>query len=95
MTGSAAEKFAEDNGFEFKPLGQGLQDFKPIIAAAEKAGFVPLVPGMSLKPGDRVYRDNCGKSAFFAVIGSICFAVRSLRRIVISVRSLQKCAFFT
>lgn len=40
------------------------------VAAAEKAGFVPLVPGMKLQPGDRVYRDNAGKSAFFAVIGS-------------------------
>lgn len=40
------------------------------VAAAEDAGFVPLVPGMQLKPGDRVYRNNRGKSAFFAVIGS-------------------------
>ena len=40
------------------------------VKAAEAAGFVPLVPGMSLKPGDRVYRDNRGKSVFFAVIGS-------------------------
>ncbi|MBR2423459.1 MAG: aminopeptidase, partial [Oscillospiraceae bacterium] len=33
-------------------------------------GFVELVPGMSLKPGDRVYRSNRGKSLMAAVIGS-------------------------
>lgn len=40
------------------------------IAEAEKAGFKPLVPGMKLNPGDRVYGNNHGKSVFFAVIGS-------------------------
>ena len=40
------------------------------IAEAEKAGFVALRPGMSLKPGDRVYGNNRGKSVIFAVIGS-------------------------
>ncbi len=40
------------------------------IAEAEKAGFKPLVPGMELKPGDRVYGNNCGKSVIFAVVGS-------------------------
>lgn len=40
------------------------------IAEAEKCGFVPLTPGMSLKPGDRVYGNNHGKSVIFAVIGS-------------------------
>lgn len=28
----------EDNGFEFRPLGDGIQDFKKILDAAEKAG---------------------------------------------------------
>lgn len=40
------------------------------IAEAEKAGFVALKPGMSLKPGDRVYGNNHGKSVIFAVVGS-------------------------
>ena len=40
------------------------------IAEAEKAGFVALRPGMSLKPGDRVYGNNRGKSVIFAVVGS-------------------------
>ncbi len=40
------------------------------IAEAEKAGFRAYRPGMELKPGDRVYGNNCGKSVIFAVIGS-------------------------
>ena len=40
------------------------------IALAEKHGFKPLVPGMELKPGDRVYGNNHKKSVIFAVIGS-------------------------
>ncbi len=39
------------------------------VAAAEKAGFRPLEPGMALKTGDRVYRNNRGKSLMLAVIG--------------------------
>ena len=39
------------------------------IAEAEKVGFKPLVPGMQLKPGDRVYGNNHKKSVIFAVIG--------------------------
>ena len=38
-------------------------------AAAEKAGFVPYVPGTELKPGDRIYSVNRGKSMTLAVIG--------------------------
>ncbi len=40
------------------------------IALAEKNGFKPLVPGMELKPGDRVYGNNHKKAVVFAVIGS-------------------------
>ncbi len=40
------------------------------IEMAEKNGFKPLVPGMSLKPGDRVYGNNHKKAVIFAVIGS-------------------------
>ena len=39
------------------------------VEAAEKAGFKPLVAGMDLKPGDKVYRNNRGKSIMLAVIG--------------------------
>ena len=40
------------------------------IALAEAEGFVPFVPGMQLKPGDRVYQSNRGKSLMLAVIGT-------------------------
>ncbi len=39
------------------------------IVQAEEAGFVPYVPGMPLKAGDRVYKSNRGKSLMLAVIG--------------------------
>lgn len=40
------------------------------VAMAEDAGFVPLEPGMELRPGMGVYRVNRSKSVMFAVIGS-------------------------
>ena len=40
------------------------------VEAAKAHGFQPLVPGMELKPGDKVYMDNRGKSIMLAVIGS-------------------------
>ena len=40
------------------------------IEVAEKNGFKPLTPGMSLKPGDRIYGNNHKKAVIFAVIGS-------------------------
>ena len=40
------------------------------IAVAEKHGFKPLVPGMKLQPGDKVYKNNRDKSILLAVIGS-------------------------
>ena len=39
------------------------------VELAEKAGFKPYERGMELKPGDRVYRVNRGKSVMLAVIG--------------------------
>ena len=36
---------------------------------AEKLGFVPAVPGMEVKPGDKIYLNNRGKSFIIAVIG--------------------------
>ena len=40
------------------------------IAEAEKHGFQPLVPGMKLQPGDKVYGNDHGKSVIFAVVGT-------------------------
>ena len=40
------------------------------VATAEANGFKELVPGMQLKPGDRVYKNNRQKSILLAVIGS-------------------------
>ncbi len=39
------------------------------IAEAEENGFVEFVPGMELKPGMRVYKNNRGKALMLAVIG--------------------------
>ena len=39
------------------------------VREAEKLGFKALVPGMELKPGDKVYRNNRNKSIMLAVIG--------------------------
>ena len=40
------------------------------IQIAEANGFKPLVPGMALKAGDKVYRNNRNKSIMLAVLGS-------------------------
>ena len=40
------------------------------IAEAEKRGFVPFVPGMDAKPGDKIYYNNRGKAIALAVIGT-------------------------
>ena len=44
--------------------------------AAIEHGFVALQPGMEVKPGDKVYMNNRGKSIILAVIGAfIAFAI--------------------
>ena len=40
------------------------------VAEAEKRGFKPMVPGMDVKPGDKIYMNNRGKSIILAVVGS-------------------------
>ncbi len=40
------------------------------VALAKERGFAPLVRGMALKPGDKVYRVNRGKAVTLAVIGA-------------------------
>lgn len=44
------------------------------IALAQKQGFVPYERGMALKPGDKVYCSNRGKSLLLAVIGEASMA---------------------
>ena len=39
------------------------------VRLAEKHGFVPYVPGMALKAGEKVYVNNRGKALMLAVIG--------------------------
>ena len=39
------------------------------IALAEKQGFVEYKPGMALKAGDKIYKNNRGKALMLAVIG--------------------------
>ena len=48
------------------------------ISLAEAAGFRPLTRGMALKPGDKVYRNNRGKSLMLAVIGQKSLAEGSV-----------------
>ena len=43
---------------------------KTAIAQAQEAGFVPFDRHAALKPGDKVYANNRGKSLVLAVIGS-------------------------
>lgn len=40
------------------------------ISTAAAHGFKPMTPGMDIKPGDKVYYNNRGKSIILAVIGS-------------------------
>ena len=40
------------------------------VKTLEANGFRAMVPGMELKPGDKVYHNNRGKSLIMAVIGS-------------------------
>ena len=40
------------------------------VQAAEKQGFKPMVPGMDLAPGDKIYLNNRGKSLILAVVGT-------------------------
>ena len=40
------------------------------VEAAKAHGFKAIEPGMTFQPGDKVYKDNRGKSILLAVIGS-------------------------
>ena len=43
--------------------------------AAGAQGFKPAVPGMEVKPGDKIYMNNRGKSILLAVVGSESLAL--------------------
>ncbi len=40
------------------------------VAEAQKRGFQPMTDGISVKPGDKIYFNNRGKSVMLAVIGN-------------------------
>ena len=44
------------------------------VELAVAAGFHPYIRGMELKPGDKIFRDNRGKSIMLAVIGEMPLA---------------------
>ena len=48
------------------------------IAIAESKGFVAYVPGMELRPGMKVYKNNRGKALMLAVIGKKSLAEGSV-----------------
>lgn len=48
------------------------------IAIAESKGFVAYVPGMELKPGMKIYKNNRGKALMLAVIGKKSLAEGSV-----------------
>ena len=55
LIGLEAQKPVRPDGFEFRPLGKGLQDFAPILDAAKEAGTEWVVveqdkPSLGLTP---------------------------------------------
>ena len=48
------------------------------IAMAKERGFVEYVPGMELRPGMKLYRNNRGKALMLAVIGKKSLAEGSV-----------------
>lgn len=62
--GTAKKASKEDNGFEFRPLGMGLQDFKTILEACEECGTETVIveqdktyDGMSELEAAKIARD--------------------------------------
>lgn len=67
--GNEIETTREDNGFMFKPVGSGLQDFPAILAAAEEAGATyaiveqdqsPEAPALESAKKSREYLKSIG-----------------------------------
>ncbi|MBQ8514829.1 MAG: aminopeptidase [Ruminococcus sp.] len=72
---SAEEKAAaQDFAKEYTAFLNASKTEREACMEAEKLlkenGFVPFVPGMELKAGDKVYRNNRGKAMLAAVIGT-------------------------
>lgn len=67
----AAMKAYTENYKKFLDMGKTEREVvDTAIAKAEAAGFKPMVRGMALKAGDKVYRVNRGKAIILAVVGS-------------------------
>lgn len=65
--GDAKQASKEDNGFEFRPVGSGIQDFRAILESAEKAGIDYVIveqdghPERSAMEDARISRDYLKK----------------------------------
>lgn len=55
--GEAAEAEEEGNGFEFRPVGYGIQDFPAILASAEKAGIDYVIVEQDAHPEHTALED--------------------------------------
>ena len=72
-----SDEFSTEGCFEFCEDYKAYLDIgkterlcvKETIRLAEAKGFVPYVRGMNLQPGDKIYKNNRGKSITLAVIG--------------------------
>lgn len=65
----AASDFCEEYKKFLNQAKTERETIKESVALAKAAGFVEYVPGTSLKPGDKIYDINRGKSMILAVIG--------------------------
>ena len=55
--GEAKENTKEANGFEFKPVGYGVQDFKTILESAEKSGIECVIVEQDMHPEHSALED--------------------------------------
>ena len=65
----AVEEYCRDSMEFLNDSRTEREAVKNAIAEAEKLGFAEYVPGMELKPGTKIYRNNRGKALMLAVIG--------------------------
>ncbi len=68
-TVAQADAFCEDYKKFLDSAKTEREAVKTAVRLAEKAGFVPYDPKKAYAPGDKVYVNNRGKAAIFAVIG--------------------------
>jgi len=67
---SAAQDYCEDYKAFLNCAKTERETVATTVEMAEKAGFVPFEIGKAYKPGDKIYYNNRGKAAVFAVIGT-------------------------